>query len=90
MSTTIQTLNEGFNKRYYVKESRKLKEDYKISPDTEYQSKSGHKLIIKEVDPYISEYDGEANLRITYAYKLKDSNEWKTSKCNHKDFFNML
>lgn len=67
-----------------------LDEDLLISPEKEYLSKSGHRLLIKDVEPYVSEYDGSANLRIKYDYKLKGSDEWGSSECNHYDFFNML
>ena len=77
-----------FDTYFQIDES--LEEDLIISPNKEYLSKSGHRLLIKEVDPYISEYDGTANLRIKYDYKLVGSDEWGSSECNHKDFFNML
>ena len=67
-----------------------LKEDFIISPEKEYTSKSGHKILIKDVIPYVSEYDGTAHLEIKYDYKLNGSNEWKSSKCNQYDLFKML
>lgn len=81
--------DEGWEETYYNYDES-LNEDLIISPNKEYMSKSGHRLVVKEVDPYISEYDGTANLRIKYDYKLKNSNKWGSSECNHKDFFNML
>lgn len=67
-----------------------LNEDLIISPEKEYQSKSGHRILIKDVTPYISEYDGTANLRIKYDYKLAGSDEWGSSECNQYDLFKML
>lgn len=70
--------------------NKSLSEDFIISPEKEYTSKSGHKILIKDVIPYVSEYDGTAYLEIKYDYKLNGSDEWKSSKCNQHDLFKML
>lgn len=84
-------LEKEFEQTYHEKVfNESLEEDLVISPEKEYQSKSGHRILIKDVTPYMSEYDGTANLRIKYDYKLAGSDEWGSSECNQYDLFKML
>lgn len=70
-------------------EKKSLDEDWVLEPGKEYTSKSGNKIIIKSVIPYVSEYDGSAFIKIDYDYELVNG-KTGSSTCNEKDFFNML
>lgn len=71
------------------KKDESLKEDWRLDPGTTLRSKSGNEITIKDVVPYVSEYDGSVNLKISYSYVLTDG-RFGSSVCDSIDLFNML
>lgn len=71
------------------KKDESLKEDWALEPGKTFRSKSNNEITIKEVIPYVSEYDGTPSLRIKYDYVLNNG-KFGSSECSAKDLFNML
>ena len=69
-------------------EKKSLSEDFSVEPGKVFTSKSGHKIVIKSVVPYIT-YKGDAYLRINYDFELKNG-ESGNDECSEYDLFNML
>jgi hypothetical protein len=70
-------------------EKKSLSEDWALEPGKTFRSKSNNEITIKEVIPYVSEYDGTPSLRIKYDYVLNNG-KFGSSECSAKDLFNML
>lgn len=70
-------------------EKKSLSEDFSVEPGKVFTSKSGHKITIKSVVPYISSYNGEPSLKINYDFEMTNGKSGN-SECNARDLFNML
>lgn len=85
----VNDIPSGDSKYNESLEKKSLSEDFSVEPGKVFTSKSGHKIVIKSVVPYISSYNGEPSLRINYDFELT-SGESGNDECSAWDLFNML